>query len=647
MKNLNQKDDRPNRQILTSLILAWGLQGLFSLRALAEPNSPESPAAIENQAQPTTTPIAEIAVEAPETILPENQQFVDRNIQPSLPESPTTTTANVGQPAPTEIAIDSPDKILVANPQSANQNIPAEASLSESPAPVENPNESVTEESTEQVTSVSQLSDVKTTDWSFQALQSLVERYGCIAGYPDGTFRGNRALSRYEFAAGVNACLDKIRELIATGNENRVKQEDLVKIQNLQEEFAADIAVLRGRTDLLEARSAELTANQFSPTVKLSGFTIVGIQGRSPNRADRSPRDGKRDTKDPGTNVNTIGLTYLSLTAQFSPRSKLLIGLLNQKGSTSPQLTDDVNLSYNFGETSGVTLNDLNYRFLIGDKLAVFAGTAGVNMISGFRGPNREESAASGPISTFAQRNPILNIGLGQGGAGIDWQFAKRASLQAVYSTTVPGFFVSSNGPRGHNTLGLQLTLTPADPVDLTVYYVNDYSPNGNLLSLAGDSQLTAVNPSTSKSASIQTNAVGATVNWRVSSRVSLGGWAGYTNSRIPGKSGSVATTNYMVFVNFPDLFGTGNLGGIYIGQPPKIVSSNLPTGNNIPDFLDTGLGRRGGQPGTTTHVEVFYRWQVSDNISVTPGVMLIFEPDRTRNSDPITVGVLRTSFSF
>ena len=32
-----------------------------------------------------------------------------------------------------------------------------------------------------QTTSVSKLSDVRPTDWSFQALQSLVERYGCIA----------------------------------------------------------------------------------------------------------------------------------------------------------------------------------------------------------------------------------------------------------------------------------------------------------------------------------------------------------------------------------------------------------------------------------------------------------------------------------
>jgi len=45
-----------------------------------------------------------------------------------------------------------------------------------------------------QITSVSQLSDVQPTDWAFQALQSLVERYGCIAGYPDGAYHGNRSL---------------------------------------------------------------------------------------------------------------------------------------------------------------------------------------------------------------------------------------------------------------------------------------------------------------------------------------------------------------------------------------------------------------------------------------------------------------------
>ena len=88
-----------------------------------------------------------------------------------------------------------------------------------------------------QVTSVSQLSDVQPTDWAFLALQSLVERYGCIAGYPDSTYRGNRALTRYEFAAGLNACLDRINELIATATTELVNREDLVTLQRLQEEF--------------------------------------------------------------------------------------------------------------------------------------------------------------------------------------------------------------------------------------------------------------------------------------------------------------------------------------------------------------------------------------------------------------------------
>ena len=65
-----------------------------------------------------------------------------------------------------------------------------------------------------QVTSVSELSDVLPSDWAYTALQRLVEEYGCLEGYPDRSYRGNRAMTRYEFAAGLNACLDVIVQLI-------------------------------------------------------------------------------------------------------------------------------------------------------------------------------------------------------------------------------------------------------------------------------------------------------------------------------------------------------------------------------------------------------------------------------------------------
>jgi hypothetical protein len=120
--------------------------------------------------------------------------------------------------------------------------------------------------SADQVTSVSQLSDVQPTDWAFQALQSLVERYGCIAGYPDGTYKGNRAMTRYEFAAGLNACLDRIQELLVTNVADYATKADLEVLKKLQDMFKTELAALRGRVDTLEGRISYLEKTQFSTT---------------------------------------------------------------------------------------------------------------------------------------------------------------------------------------------------------------------------------------------------------------------------------------------------------------------------------------------------------------------------------------------
>ena len=122
-----------------------------------------------------------------------------------------------------------------------------------------------------QVTSVGQLSDVDPTDWAFQAIQSLVERYGCVAGYPNGTFRPNRAISRREAAALVNACLDNLSNRFAT-------KEDLDALKALQDEFAAELATLRGRVDGLEARVATVESQQFSTTTKLQAEVVMAAQ---------------------------------------------------------------------------------------------------------------------------------------------------------------------------------------------------------------------------------------------------------------------------------------------------------------------------------------------------------------------------------
>jgi Carbohydrate-selective porin, OprB family/S-layer homology domain len=505
------------------------------------------------------------------------------------------------------------------------------------------------DESMSQVTSVSQLKDVQPTDWAFQALQSLVERYGCIAGYPDSTFKGNRALTRYEFAAGLNACLDRVNELIGTATESAATREDLAKLQKLQEEFSAELVSLRGRVDNLEARSAELEANQFSTTTKLFGVAIIGIQGRTNNRADIAPRDGIKDSSDRGTNTSIVNLNQIFLNTQFDPQSYLVTGLLASKGGTGPRLGNDLILGYEFPTNNDFILSDLRYHRLLSKNFAMMVGSTNVNMTNAFRGPNRVESGATGPISLFAQRNPILNMGFtGQAGLAFDWQFAKRASLQAVYASYNAANPDKRNGLfDGNTTAAVQLLVTPTDAIDVSLYYLNNYSANGCLLTFVGDDCLTAVNSVTNKREPLQTNAVGATVNWQISPKFTLGAWGGYTNSNIPGKSGNVETTNWMVYLNLPDLFRKGNLGGIYIGQPPKITNSTLPLGNNVPDIIDGGLGKSGGQSGTTTQIEAFYRFQVTRNISITPGIIHIIEPGHNPGSDSVTMGVLRSTFAF
>ncbi|MDX2242458.1 MAG: iron uptake porin [Leptolyngbyaceae cyanobacterium bins.302] len=516
------------------------------------------------------------------------------------------------------------------------------------------------EDSLPQVTSVSQFSDVRPTDWAFQALQSLVERYSCIVGYPDKTYRGNRALSRYEFAAGLNACLDKIQELIAAATADFVRKEDLEVVKRLQEEFAAELAALRGRVESLEVRTATLEKQQFSTTTKLYGQVIFGVQGRGKNRADLNVRNGIRDTDDPSTQITFGYNTQLSLVTSFSPRDFLLLGLQAGNINTgagfnnAPFFLNDTytRLGYELNTNGGLRLSDATYRVALTDKLAFVVGAEGVNPVTVFRGPNRYESAGQGPISAFAQRNPIIGIGNTQTGVGFDWQFANWGSLQAVYSAGNGAGRASDPSPRaglfnGPYTAGVQLALTPLRRVDLTLYYLNSYSTNAFLNTGVGDDLIGFVG------SRFNTNAVGGTVSWRVSPVFTIGGWYGYTNSKVvtDGFNGNVTTANWMAFLNFPDLLGKGNLGGIYVGQPPKITSSNLRQNGiatlNIPSAISGTGGIAGGQPDSTLHVEAFYRLRVNDNISITPGVLVLFNPVQTSSSDTIVIGALRTTFSF
>src|SRR4028119_2326546 len=387
--------------------------------AIAGANTAPAAANSEAASQPTSESLAAAG--------PTVAQPVENSAPAAQLETPApAATARVEQIGAAQLETPAP-----AVAESAAQSLPKPAeSVAQTAAPQnQNPaatleqlneysSEGATSGETEgQVTSVSQLSDVRPTDWAFQALQSLVERYGCIAGYPDGTFRGNRAMTRYEFAAGLNACLDKVSQFIQ-GSRNRVRREDLASMQRWQEEFAAELATLRGRVDVLEARASELEANQFSTTTKLNGEVIFGLAGiargddAEGEKADKATAFGSRvrlnfDTSFSGEDLLRTRLQVLNLGAFSTNNTKTAEGEL--RFNAGP-----------FAEASNtVGLDALLYQFPLGENTTVIleanAGAADdfVNTVN----PYFDGDGSYGALSNFGTRNPIYYLLGGTGHA--------------------------------------------------------------------------------------------------------------------------------------------------------------------------------------------------------------------------------------
>ncbi len=145
------------------------------------------------------------------------------------------------------------------------------------------------EDSIERITNVNQLRDVSPTNWSYEALRSLSDRYGCISGFPDGTFKGDRPITRNEFAAGLNSCFEQIERSINSqkqayinaiffGGTFKIFEKDgaITTIHNDSGSFLdPQITTTSIKIDSLEIDSLE--NNQFSTTTKLTGETIFGI----------------------------------------------------------------------------------------------------------------------------------------------------------------------------------------------------------------------------------------------------------------------------------------------------------------------------------------------------------------------------------
>ncbi len=507
-----------------------------------------------------------------------------------------------------------------------------------------------------QVTSVSQFSDVQPTDWAFQALQSLVERYGCIAGYPNGTFRGNRALSRYEFAAGLNACLDRVNELIATATADMVTKQDLATLQRLQEEFSAELATLRGRVDALEGRTAELEANQFSTTTKLKGEAIFAVTDAFGSETGKANRAVFQDRVRLGLETSFTGRDVL--TTRLAAGNATGFDLKDKNGNSIAGSQVPGNgvgtQTFEVGSTgaNSVKIDKLTYEAPLGPARVYLSASGGQH--SDYAAVNNpyffdKTDGGKGALSTFASENPIYRIG-GGSGIALNVPFGKPGSSFLKPSSITLGYLASnnsvsnaaspapSNGLFDGNYAALgQLNFNVGNRVALAATYVHGYQKAGSTLfdsgfdggALVGTAQANTlgVNSATGAASASSSNSYGISAAIKPSDKLSLSGFVSYHDVTGFGANDDKEAWSYGAGLALPDFGKKGNVLGIFGGAQPY------------------SLGATGRE--TPYQVEGFYKYRVSENVSVTPGVIWMTSPGQNNTSNDAFVGTLRTTFSF
>jgi hypothetical protein len=132
----------------------------------------------------------------------------------------------------------------------------------------------------------------------------------------------------------------------------------------------------------------------------------------------------------------------------------------------------------------------------------------------------------------------------------------------------------------------------------------------------------------------VVTNAYGLSGVFDITPNIAIGGWVGYSNHRYIGR-GDGNVWNWAANLAFVDFGGEGNTLGFVVGMEPKLT--------DIDDSVNGGET----DEDTSLHLEAFYRYVISDNLDITPGVIWLTAPNHNNDNNDVVIGVLRTRFFF
>ena len=497
----------------------------------------------------------------------------------------------------------------------------------------------------EQVTSITQFSDVYPTDWAYQALSNLIERYGCVAGYPNGTYRGNRAMTRYEAAALLNACLDRISEVTD-------------ELRRLIKEFERELAIIRGRVDGLEARVGELEATQFSTTTKLSTKVDFVIGGTA--YAFDDGYDGN-DLKDPAGNyVGTDGMTFAyrwtnELKTSFTGKDLLYTRLrAGNFGQNNPfgfsgygKKASVIKVAFNSDNNVGI--NKLWYQFPVADDFMVYVGPRIENYYMLATRPTNYK----GILKAFKMGGfgAVYSASTGTGG-GINWINNRNGNPKDA-KLSVTANYVSKGSNGNPNQGGIFTDASRGKFLGQIAYgtrqwqlagayaYIQRGGPTG-----FGTLDGAAVVDNTPNS---DANAFALSAYWTPEDAGWIPGISGrweLASYNLPNGAANGTrsqTQSWNVGLTWDDVFLQGNKMGYAIGELQWVTEQK---GGGTPDDGNIAM-------------EWWYQFQVTDNIAVTPAVFWLSRPfgQQTGNSfrtggngaDSFGIfgGLVKTTFRF
>jgi Carbohydrate-selective porin, OprB family/S-layer homology domain len=529
----------------------------------------------------------------------------------------------------------------------------------------------------DQVTSVAQLTDVKPTDWAFQSLQSLVERYGVIAGYPDHTFRGNRAMTRYEFAAGLNSAMDRVNELVSQSGANSIQKDDLAALEKLQGDFSAELAQVKTRVGSLEARTMKLATDRFSFTSKLFGlafFNVTGITGAAGIQRETGFRQGAAATpivERLGRNPNPTasGLTWLNLGSSFTGKDLLITQLAMGKGVSPGNYVSSATSTVNnfgipftdagafLGPGAPVTLRELAYEFPVMNTSRLIIGPR-INWFR-FFDANPLTFFLNGTGSLNAIANPLNSEVRRGAGAILQMPLTEQFDVNLGYLAEANEFLTSNSASSpneglfgGTNSISAELVYKPSPSFNVRFLYNRLNSQARNTFVNGGilvTSPIKTVSGAPINGVAddglggslenAQSDVFGLNFHWLVNRKFGVFGRYGFATTKlhaeIKSRDGSITTNSLQAGVAVFDMFKRGAQGTLSFMMPFNYTSGR--------QFLASGAG----DGGTQYELEGVYFYPINQNIALVPNLQVIFHPNNFASNPTVFVFNLRTQFNF